>query len=365
MPRRRAPGPGGVEGERAQVAGSAAAISATIARAAATRSGAARIGRPTTRRSAPAAERVAGRGDALLVPRLRPGGADAGDDEEEVPPARGADGGDLLRRADDAVEARLPARGAARRRAASRGEPARADGGEGGGVERGQDRDGDQGGAGKPRLRGGASGPPRRTARIISAPPDAWQFRIEAPVRDGGRRGAADGVRDVVKLQVEEDAARRGDLPDEGRPLRDEGLEAQLEDADLRGEVADRGEDRLPVREVERDGEAGARGRSRIEVVRTGARLERPGQLRHARDAVARRTRRPARRRAGRRATGRGSSPCRPARRSPRRSGTRRRARRSRSRPSRRSGPSGAPSGPPRPSGPRSGGWRGPRAPPS
>ena len=125
-------------------------------------------------------QRVAGRRDALLIALVRPRGADAGDDEEEVPPARGPDGADLLRRADDPVEAgRHRERGEPDGRLAGR--PREPDRAEGGGVEGRQDRDGDQGGARKPSLRRGVR-PSSPNARIISLPPEAWQLTIEAPV---------------------------------------------------------------------------------------------------------------------------------------------------------------------------------------
>src|SRR5258707_5596302 len=57
-------------------------------------------------------ERLARRHDALLIvlPR-RIGGTDAGHDEKETLPAVAAQGGDLVRRADDAVERGLPGEG--------------------------------------------------------------------------------------------------------------------------------------------------------------------------------------------------------------------------------------------------------------
>ena len=57
-------------------------------------------------------ERLARRHDALLIvlPR-RIGGTDAGHDEKESLPAVAAQGGDLVRRADDAVESGLPGEG--------------------------------------------------------------------------------------------------------------------------------------------------------------------------------------------------------------------------------------------------------------
>ena len=94
---------------------------------------------------------------------------------------------------------------------------------------------------------------PRTAARTISAPPEACTVRSDAPRRGGAARGALDGVRDVVELQVEEDrpAERRGGAH-RRRPLRGEQLQADLEHADRR---RDRARERLGLRprgEVER-----------------------------------------------------------------------------------------------------------------
>ena len=140
----------------------AAAISATIARAAAAGSGAPVIGRPTTRRSAPARIASPGVATRLWSPAASPRGRTPGTTRRKSPPAFRADRLDLLGRAHDAVEARVlredreAQRGLARR-------AFEADGADRCRVEGRQDRHGDELRRRKARLSRRRRGPLRRT----------------------------------------------------------------------------------------------------------------------------------------------------------------------------------------------------------
>ena len=72
-----------------------------------------------------------------------------------------------------------------------------------------------------------------RAARIIALPPPAWTLTIQTPSDGRGRDGGRHRVRNVVELQIEEDAvAALGERPHERRPFGGEQAAADLEAAD-------------------------------------------------------------------------------------------------------------------------------------
>jgi hypothetical protein len=82
----------------------------------------------------------------------------------------------------------------------------------------------------------------------------------DAEARDVGRR-AFDRVRDVVELGVDEDRTVRGDPPDRLRSRGPGELEADLQEPDVRAELARQRLGAVEVGEVERDGERVLRAR--------------------------------------------------------------------------------------------------------
>jgi len=263
---------------------SADAISDTMARAAAAGSGAPVIGRPLERRRdlghdgarggrgvgcardraahdeqiRTRADRVARRRHAFLIAFGRARGAHAGDDEEKVLPAGPADHGELVRRAHDAVEARAlrEHREAERGLAWRSGEPDRVNRG---GVEGRQNRHRDELRRGKARLRGGGPAPfAERLHHLGPARGMAIHDRGAGADRRGGR--AAHGIRDVVELQVEENAGPgASDLSHQGRSLGHERFEPQLQETGFRRDTAHHREELGAIGQVQRDREPSAR----------------------------------------------------------------------------------------------------------
>ena len=94
-----------------------------------------------------------------------------------------------------------------------------------------------------------------RAASSIARPPDACTFRSDAPERAGGGDRAATVLGMSWNFRSRNTFALCATSATSAGPLRDEGLEADLEPADLRAEAARRREDLRPVRKVERDAE--------------------------------------------------------------------------------------------------------------
>ena len=129
--------------------------------------------------------------------------------------------------------------------------------GEGLRVDRRQQRHGDQA-----RARRGLPAARAARPRSIARPPEACTFRSDAPERAAAATAPATVLGMSWNFRSRKTFALSRDFRDERGPLRDEGLEADLEPADLRAEAARRREDLRPRREVERDAEPSRCGSS-------------------------------------------------------------------------------------------------------
>ena len=263
-------------------AAGAGAISARMARAAARGSGAATIGRATTRWSAPAARAAAGVAMRFWSPGAAPAGRMPG-----VTMSLPAASGRARRRAASRGEAMTPSAPAAKaRRARSSTRSARAPsrirrGVEVGAVERGEDGDGEE-------LR-------RGVAAAFGGGGDHVRVAVDGEEvgGDGGGEaagGGGDGGADVEELHVEEDALALGlELAGEVEAAGGEEAEADLVEADLVAEGLGEGAGGGGVGEVEADDQAvihGASSGCRGAVARSGGGCQASCAARTARKAA-------------------------------------------------------------------------------
>ncbi len=214
---------------------------------------------------------------ALLVAGDAAGGSDARDDQREVGRETAAQQGDLVRRADDAVQTAVPGQAgeASHVRRHLLGDPER---GQIGVIEAGQHGHADQSRARLPgagRFDRGAQH--RRAARDVQG-----QHGDAERARRLDR--ACHGVGDVVELEIEEHRQPECHDPAHAvRPVRRDELEADLEAVDHAVERPGKGERAVEVRPVERAVDGGGLGHpvllGRPAYSRAPARCE-PGTLR-------------------------------------------------------------------------------------